>query len=85
MFFATLTSLRSDPYPTQHLGLLAQFLMGYSVSYGGAVIGLIWGFVLGYVLGWSFALLRNLSVRLYVARLRLRADMEQYGDFIDHM
>ena len=82
---ATLASIERDRYSAEHLGLLSQFFMGYSVSLRGALIGLVWGFVTGYVLGWTFALLRNLAVWIYLVSLRSRADMEQYSDFLDHM
>ncbi len=85
VFLATLVSIERDPYSAEHLGLLSQFFVGYSVSLRGALIGLVWGFVTGYVLGWAFALLRNVAVWIYFISLRSRADMEQYSDFLDHM
>lgn len=42
-----------------HLELLGKFYLGYSVSYGGAVIGLIYGFVDGFICGWLLAWLYN--------------------------
>ncbi|MGH9685833.1 MAG: hypothetical protein ACRD5K_01920 [Candidatus Acidiferrales bacterium] len=84
IFLATLGSLRRDWHGAQHLGLLSQYFVGYSVSLKGALIGLLWGFVSGYVLGWAFALLRNVAVWVYLIGLRSRADMEQYSDFLDH-
>jgi hypothetical protein len=85
IFLATLVSMERDWQSAEHLGLLSQFFVGYSVSLRGAFIGLIWGFVTGYALGWTFALLRNVAVWIYLVALRSRADMEQYGDFLDHM
>lgn len=43
----------------EHLELLARFYIGYSVSYGGAVIGLIYGFIDGFIGGWVLAWLYN--------------------------
>jgi len=85
IFLATLVSVGRDQHSAEHLGLLSQFFVGYSVSLKGALIGLVWGFVTGYVLGWMFAFLRNVAVWVYFIGLRSRADMEQYSDFLDHM
>ncbi|MFQ5789775.1 MAG: bacteriophage holin [Acidobacteriota bacterium] len=43
----------------EHLFLLRQFYLGYSVSYAGAVVGLVYGFVHGFVGGWILAWLYN--------------------------
>ncbi len=52
LFGATLVLvLRGGPDMGQHLGLLAVFLPGYSVSVGGAFIGFVYAFVIGYALG----------------------------------
>ena len=42
-----------------HLSLLDKFYLGYSVSYGGAVVGLVYGFVDGFICGWLIAWLYN--------------------------
>lgn len=34
-----------------HLGLLDQFLIGYSVTFTGSLVGALWGFGLGYFAG----------------------------------
>lgn len=85
VFLVTVISIDRDGHSARHVGLLSQFFVGYSVSLRGALIGLVWGFVSGYVLGWSFALLRNAFVWIYLMLLRSRTDMEQYSDFLDHM
>lgn len=52
LFAATLfLVLRGGPDMGQHLGLLAVFLPGYSVSVAGAFIGFVYAFVIGYALG----------------------------------
>ena len=43
----------------EHLELLAQFYIGYTVSIPGAFIGLAYGFVDGFVGGWILAWLYN--------------------------
>lgn len=85
IFLATFVSMERDLHSSEHLGLLSQFFVGYSVSLKGAFIGLIWGFVTGYVLGWAFAFVRNVAVWIYLIAMRSRADVEQYSDFLDHM
>jgi len=41
------------------ISLLQQVFLGYSFSFGGAVIGLLWGFVHGLIGGFIFASLYN--------------------------
>jgi len=43
----------------QHLYLLHNFYLGYSVSFVGALLGLVYGFVDGFIGGWLIALLYN--------------------------
>lgn len=47
----------------EHLELLAQFYLGYSVSVAGAFIGLVYGFVDGFIGGWLLAWLYNRFAR----------------------
>ncbi len=44
----------------QHLGLLSNYLPGYSVSWIGAVIGLLYGFLIGAVIGAAIAWTYNM-------------------------
>ncbi|HEB01368.1 MAG TPA: hypothetical protein ENI16_00015 [Candidatus Portnoybacteria bacterium] len=46
-----------------HLRLLDQFYLGYSISYLGAVVGLIYGFVTGFISCWIFAALYNVFAK----------------------
>lgn len=68
-----------------NLALLGQYFLGYTVTWEGAFIGLAWGFGAGFLLGWGFALLRNLTIWAWLTLVRSRAEMEQYGDFLDHL
>lgn len=43
----------------QHLGLLSQYLIGYSVSLSGAVIGFFYGILIGGVIGWTIGFIYN--------------------------
>lgn len=51
---------------------LGQFLPGYVVSWPGVLIGFVDAFVYGYVLGWAFAVIRNYSMRILLAREKFR-------------
>lgn len=68
-----------------NLSLLGQFLFGFDVSWRGAFMGFLWGFVSGFILGWGFAFMRNLVFWIWLSLVRSRAEMEQFGDFLDHM
>ena len=47
-----------------HLGLLANFLPGYRVSWGGAALGFVYGLLIGGIAGWSTAWIYNFVVTL---------------------
>lgn len=47
-----------------HLGLLDQFLIGYSVTFVGSLIGAAYAFVIGYLCGLFIAWIYNLVVSL---------------------
>jgi hypothetical protein len=49
-----------------HLALLANFLPGYSVSWGGAAVGVFYGFLLGAALGVLIAIVWNLIHHVYL-------------------
>ncbi len=61
VFVATIWTLIKGGGNT--LGLLDKFYVGYSISWGGAIIGFIWAFVDGFVGGWIFAWLYNKFVK----------------------
>jgi hypothetical protein len=44
----------------QHLGLLRNYLPGYSVTWGGAMLGLVYGAVIGALVGASIAWIYNM-------------------------
>jgi len=48
----------------KHLGLLANYFPGYSVTTGGAFLGFIYGMVLGYILGRLIGVVYNTVVSL---------------------
>jgi len=52
LFFATnILVVRGGEDVGKHLGLLAVFFPGYSVTFVGSLIGFVYAFVLGYALG----------------------------------
>jgi hypothetical protein len=52
--------LRGGENVGQHLALLSNYLPGYSVTWGGAVLGLLYGGLLGGVIGASIAWTYNM-------------------------
>ena len=64
---------------------MGQYLPGYTVTAAGALLGLFYGFVSGFFLGLLLAWSRNFFVRLYVRRIRTRAELESLADFLDHV
>lgn len=62
LFIATIVLvIKGGPVVGAHLGLLSQYLPGYSVTTAGAFIGFIYMFVLGYALGRLIGYVYNLS------------------------
>jgi len=51
--------IRGGPRVGLHLGLLANYFPGYSVTWPGALIGFAYGALLGGVVGWSLAWIYN--------------------------
>lgn len=77
--------IKGGPVIGPNLALLGQFFFGYTVTWPGAFMGLLWGFLVGFVLGWGFAFTRNLAFWLWLTAIKSRAEMDEYGDFLDHM
>jgi hypothetical protein len=60
LFIATnILVIRGGPNMGQHLGLLAIYLPGYSVSFVGSLIGFVYAFVGGYGLGRLLGMVYN--------------------------
>ena len=66
-----------------HLGLLAVFFPGYSVTPVGSVLGLIYGAVSGFAIGWTFAFTRNLLNAMYLGVIKFRSDVTSLNHFLD--
>src|SRR6266550_7070416 len=72
-------SMHSSPWPG--LGLLGQYLAGYTLSWPGALIGLLWGFAVGFCAGWFVAFIRNLVMAISLFILQTRAELDDTRDF----
>jgi protoporphyrinogen oxidase len=84
LFLATaILVLKGGPVVGPTLGLLAQYLPGYSVTPTGSLAGLGYGFLLGGALGWSFAAIRNVVLLLYIAVVRRRAELSLLRRFLE--
>jgi hypothetical protein len=62
-----------------HLGVLAAYLPGYSVSASGALIGAVYAGVIGAALGLLLAITWNLAHALLLALIRVRATLAAYS------
>jgi hypothetical protein len=67
-----------------NLRLLSQYFFGYSVTTKGAFIGMAYSFSWGFIFGWLTAYLRNFFVGFYIYRVRKKAEMLSFRDFLDH-
>ncbi len=74
---------KGGPVVGPTLGLLAQFLPGYSVTAAGSLIGLAYGALGGFVAGWGFAVIRNLTLFLSLSFLRRRAQRHLLKRFLE--
>jgi len=84
LWLATLALVwKGGPVVGPTLGLLAQFLPGYSVTAAGSIIGLAYGALGGFVAGWSFAVIRNLTLLLSLSFLRRRAQRHLLKRFLE--
>lgn len=81
----TLASIAVQPAGRFGVHLLEAYFLGYSVSFGGAVIGAAWGFFVGFVAGWFTAFVRNMIVALWIFMVRTRAELSATRDFLDHI
>lgn len=60
IFIATVVLVvKGGSHVGQHLQLLNQFFIGYTVSWPGSFVGLLYGFVTGYGAGWLVAWIYN--------------------------
>ncbi len=86
VWLVTMALVLKGGYPVgPNLSLLSQYFPGYTVTFAGAFVGFFWGFLTGLVLGGAFAFLHNFLIWIWLLVVRSKAEMETYGDFLDHM
>lgn len=56
--------IKGGPRVGQHLSLLGQYLIGYSVTWTGSLIGLLYGALIGGIAGWLIGKIYNAVARL---------------------
>jgi hypothetical protein len=86
LFLATaVLLLRGGPTVGSTLSLLGQFLVGFRVSWPGAVVGSLEGGAVGFALGYAAAELRNQALAAYGRLLKRRADAELRSRMLDEV
>ena len=86
LFLATMILvLKGGEFVGPTLGLLSNYLIGYSVTWQGAFVGLIEAGIIGFVLGFMFSWCRNTGIDAYAFMLRRRADAEVRRDLLGKM
>jgi hypothetical protein len=85
VFGVTAFHVLARPAHALSLELLSQYFYGYTVTWVGAFIGAWWAFVAGFVGGWFAAFMRNLAVGLWLMVVRVRANLGETRDFLDHI
>ena len=85
VFLITAFHVVARPPDALSIELLAQYFYGYSVTWRGALIGAWWAFVAGFVAGWFAAFVRNVFMALWLMVVRMRANLSETRDFLDHI
>lgn len=65
------------------LGLLSNYLPGYSVTPGGVLVGLLYGILIGFPVGWAFAAMRNALTVTYFTLVERRAERGYLADLLE--
>jgi protoporphyrinogen oxidase len=76
LFLATVLMLLKHGAPVAELSLLGQYLLGFKVTWKGAVVGLLEAGAGGFALGYATARLRNHALMAYATRVRRRLAAE---------
>jgi protoporphyrinogen oxidase len=84
VFLATVWLVIKGGPAGPYLQLLNQYFFGYTVTLKGALIGLAYSFLWGFLFGWLFAYLRNFFVSYYLYRIKRKAELLTFRDFLDH-
>ena len=81
----TLVGMLVDPADHIGLAILRVYFRGYAVSAAGMLIGAAWAFAVGFVGGWFLAFSRNFVLATWLLYIRVRANLMQTRDFLDHI
>lgn len=81
---ATLVAVLSAPADSA-LYLLSAYYRGYDVSWTGIFVGAAWSGLVGFVGGWFLAFVRNFMLATWLLYIRVRANLSQTRDFLDHI
>jgi hypothetical protein len=84
-FLVTAFHVVAQPDDGPSIGLLAQYFYGYSPTWAGACVGAWWAFVMGFVAGWFGAFVRNFALALWLMGIRIKANLAETRDFLDHI
>jgi hypothetical protein len=85
VFLVTAFHVVAHPTDGPSIELLAQYFYGYSATWAGACVGAWWAFVMGFVAGWFGAFVRNFALALWLMVIRIKANLAETRDFLDHI
>ncbi|HSG01269.1 MAG TPA: hypothetical protein VLA20_09055 [Vicinamibacterales bacterium] len=86
IFLTTIVpAVRFDWHLADHVGLLSQYLYGYTVTVAGAFLGAAYGLVIGYLVGQLFARARNFWMSAYLRIVWWRAESRAASDLLDRL
>ena len=71
--------------PGLPLYLLSQYFYGYAVTWPGAFVGAVWAALVGAAGGWLLGVTHNLTMAGWMAVVRMRTDLSQQRNVIDHL
>ena len=81
---ATFIAVLRSPTDTG-LWVLRAYFRGYEISWSGILIGALWAGAVGFVAGWFLAFVRNFALATWLLFIRVRANLSQTRDFLDHI
>ena len=81
---ATFIAVLRSPTDTG-LWILRAYFRGYDVSWAGILVGAAWAGAVGFVAGWFLAFVRNFALATWLLFIRVRANLSQTRDFLDHI
>jgi len=83
LFVTLVPALRDEPHLADHIGLLSQYLYGFTVTPIGSVVGGVYAFVIGYIVGNLFARTRNFGMAIWLRIIWRRAEHHMASDLLD--